>query len=158
MCVAAVEVGNCPGHAKHLVVGAGERPISAIAPFNGSDTPRQAGRTDGLTVRHVGVVARWAAVEPGRLGRAGRGHLGAQLALPPPGVPPDRSRNATDGTSMWMSIRSTSGPDNLASCNARFAESATLFTHRRSRVRRCRDCSYSLALFIGNSKRQVVFG
>ena len=65
----------------------------------------------GLTVRHVGRCggcrlpvkrAAWHA--------AGDGHLRRNSSLDVPGVPPESSRNATDGTSMWMSMRSNSGP------------------------------------------------
>ena len=60
---------------------------------------------------HVAVVTGADAVESGGLGAGGRPPpVGEARSLDVPGVPPDSSRNATDGTSMWMSMRSSSGP------------------------------------------------
>ena len=78
---AAVEVGDGAGNAKHFVVRPGRKAhlghrilqqVLALVV--------QRAKLPGLAVRHVGVVTRRAAVESGRLGRAGCGHLGAQVA------------------------------------------------------------------------------
>ena len=53
-----------------------------------------------------------------RLARSPHAHalikrIDTSKALEVPGVSPDSSRNGTAGTSMWMSIRSNSGPEIL---------------------------------------------
>ena len=86
-----------------------ERPSSLTRPSTGSALVVQAAELAGLARGHVGVVPRSGPGETLFLNPPRRHHLLAHLRAAGARRRPD-SLNGTAGTSMWMSIRSSSGP------------------------------------------------